>query len=197
RRADVAVVAVGWRATDTRAPRARVVRRASVAVAARRVVVHVQAAELGVAEVVGARVPVVAADGRAAEALPVQAEVDAGAGVPVVAVGRRSTHTRAVRTRIGGGADVAIGARRGREPGHGADGARPVAGAVHVAGVPVAAGRAGGRESAVRGAAAPGCAGGWPQVTLLARVEDAVAADLGPPADQGAELVGPNAAHRQ
>src|SRR5439155_766543 len=58
RRADVAVVAVGWRATDTRAPRARVVRRASVAVAARRVVVHVQAAELGVAEVVGARVPV-------------------------------------------------------------------------------------------------------------------------------------------
>src|SRR5215468_5003306 len=70
-------------------------------------VVHVQAAQLRVAEVVGARVPVVAADERAADALPVQAEAGARARVVVVA-GERVV----VGVHAAGGGITAVGRAR-------------------------------------------------------------------------------------
>src|SRR5262249_50885224 len=65
----------------------------------------------------------------------------------------------------------------------------PVAGGGRRAGIAVIAGGAGRGEGAVGVAAAPRLAVGGAEVAVLVQVEEAVAADLGAPADQG-ELVG-------
>src|SRR5439155_507760 len=148
-RARVAVVAVRRGAADAAPGRAPVVRRAGVAVVAGRRVVRVHAADRRIAGVVRARVIVVAAE-------------------------RWPTDAGAVRALVGGGARAPVVTTASVEARHLAD-ARPVAGAVVGADVPVVARRFGGLELAGRRAAV--AVQRVAVVALLARVEEAVAAD--------------------
>src|SRR5262249_32487830 len=112
--ADVAVVADDG-GSAARPAEADVPGRARVTVVARVRVVHVDAAEDRVAEVVGARVAVVAGDGRAGQTGAVRriAGLDAVADVVVAAHGRHPD-ARAAHAGVAGRAGVAVVAGAGR-----------------------------------------------------------------------------------